>query len=254
MRRALLAGCLLALLAGCVARFPAPIQNDGTSLAGNRGYYRVLPGDTLYSIAFETRHDYRTLARWNHIPAPYRIEVGERIRLTAPRHVRVAPAPTGRPIASHPISPPVALARPVQGLRAAPAPRVSVVHWIWPARGTIKETFGRGPLSGRPGNRGIDILGRPGEPVRAAAAGRVVYRGSRLPGYGKLIIIKENNEYLSAYAHNARIEVEEGAIVRQGEVIAIMGDSGTDRVELEFEIRRRGIPVNPLRYLPVRHH
>ncbi|AWP23531.1 MAG: peptidoglycan DD-metalloendopeptidase family protein [Gammaproteobacteria bacterium] len=254
MRRALFAGCLLALLAGCVARIPAPIQNDGTSLTGNRGYYRVLPGDTLYSIAFETGHDYRTLARWNHIPAPYRIEVGERLRLSAPRRDKLAPGPAGRPVTPPPRPLPVPLAQRAQGRPVRPATHVSAVPWIWPARGIVKETFGRGPLSGRPGNRGIDILGRPGEPVRAAAAGRVVYRGSRLPGYGKLIIIKENNEYLSAYAHNARIEVEEGAMVRQGEVIAIMGDSGTDRVELEFEIRRRGIPVNPLRYLPVRHH
>ena len=254
MRRALLVGCMLALLAGCVARIPAPIHNDGMALAGGRGYYRVLPGDTLYSIAFETGHDYQTLARWNHIPAPYRIEVGERLRLSAPRRDRVAPPPAGTPVRppSRPLSMP--LAQRVPSRPAQPRMRVSAVHWIWPARGAVKETFGRGPLSGRPGNRGIDILGRPGEPVRAAAAGRVVYRGSRLPGYGKLIIIKENNEYLSAYAHNARIKVEEGAMVRQGEVIAVMGDSGTDRVELEFEIRRRGIPVDPLRYLPVRHH
>ena len=253
MHRTLWIGCVLAVLVGCVARFPAPIQNDGTTLAGTPGYYRVLPGDTLYSIAFETRHDYHTLARWNHIPPPYDITVGERLRLSAPPE-RVAQGLAGNPVRPRFLSP-IRPAPPRQNPPAAlPQTPSSVMRWIWPARGTVEATFGRGPLSGRPGNRGIDILGRPGEPVRAAAAGRVVYRGSRLPGYGKLIIIKENNEYLSAYAHNARIEVEEGAMVRQGEVIAVMGDSGTDRVELEFEIRRRGIPVNPLRYLPERHH
>ncbi len=258
MRRALFVGCALAALWGCVARVPAPIYDDRTALTDASGYYRVLPGDTLYSIAFETGHDYRILARWNHIPTPYRIEPGERLRIRAPRRGARAPrgpsplqGPVGVPLAPHPRP------RPASPLRLAPAaPRrapLAAVTWIWPARGTVEETFGRGPLSGRPGNRGIDILGRAGEPVRAAAAGRIVYTGSGLPGYGKLIIIKENNEYLSAYAHNARIKVEEGAMVRQGEVIATMGDSGTDRVELEFEIRRDGIPVDPLRYLPQKH-
>ncbi|WP_298139140.1 peptidoglycan DD-metalloendopeptidase family protein [Acidiferrobacter sp.] len=243
-----------ALLAGCVARIPAPIQDDSTSLGATRGVYRVLPGDTLYSIAFEFGRDYQALARWNHIPPPYRIEVGERLRLR-PRPSRGAPlGPSGTPQAVRPVPRPAPRARRTGGHPVGPARPVRALRWIWPAQGVVKETFGRGPLSGRPGNRGIDILGRFGEPVRAAAAGRVVYRGSRLPGYGKLIIIKENNEYLSAYAHNAHIEVEEGAIVRQGEVIAVMGDSGTDRVELEFEIRRRGVPMDPLRYLPKRHH
>lgn len=257
-------GWVLFALAGCAARIPAPIHDESGAFTVRHGHYRVLPGDTLYSIAFETGHDYRTLARWNHIPPPYRIEAGERLRVRPPRGAppagpQLAPRQfEGRPVAPAlrprpaplPVEPaPLVPARP-------PARRARFLHltWIWPARGTVKETFGRGPLSGRPGNRGVDILGRAGEAVRAAAAGRVVYTGSGLPGYGKLIIIKENNEYLSAYAHNARIEVEEGAMVRQGEVIATMGDSGTDRVELEFEIRLRGVPVDPLRYLPEKHH
>ncbi|MHB1513388.1 MAG: peptidoglycan DD-metalloendopeptidase family protein [Acidiferrobacter sp.] len=264
MQRALRLGCLLLALSGCTARFPAPIYDESAALAVRHGSYRVLPGDTLYSIAFETGHDYRTLARWNRIPPPYRIEAGELLRLRPPRGESSAPPPVARrqlggtphrrSVRLRPIPLPRAAAPIYQ--RPAPALRAPLVAptWIWPARGTVKETFGRGPLSGRPGNRGIDIVGHVGEPIRASAAGRVVYVGSGLPGYGKLIIIKENNEYLSAYAHNARIKVEEGAMVRQGEVIATMGDSGTDRVELEFEIRLRGVPVDPLRYLPEKHH
>ena len=264
MHRALRLGCLLLALSGCTARIPAPIDDECTALGVHNGHYCVLPGDTLYSIAFETGHDYRTLARWNHIAPPYQIEAGERLRMRpspglGPEARAIAPRPLegrslGRSERLHPtpLSPRAApTRRPPIAARRAP---VFTPSWIWPARGAVKATFGRGPLSGRPGNRGIDILGRAGEPVRAAAAGRVVYTGSGLPGYGKLIIIKENNEYLSAYAHNARIEVEEGAVVRQGEVIATMGDSGTDRVELEFEIRLRGFPVDPLRYLPKKHH
>ena len=257
-------GWVLFALAGCTARIPAPIHDESGALTVRDGHYRVLPGDTLYSIAFETGHDYRTLARWNHIPPPYRIEAGERLRVRPPRGAPPAqPSVAPRRFEGRPLGPASRL-RPTP-LPVEPAPavpgRAPVRHallfnptWIWPARGTVKETFGRGPLSGRPGNRGVDILGRAGEPIRASAAGRVVYTGSGLPGYGKLIIIKENNEYLSAYAHNARIEVEEGAMVRQGEVIATMGDSGTDRVELEFEIRLHGVPVDPLRYLPEKHH
>ena len=255
------------LLSACSADIPAPIHDDSFTLGGHHRSYRVLPGDTLYSIAFETGHDYRTLARWNHIPPPYRIEVGERIRLVPPPPAPAVLAGTGLGRLRLPRGRPFALAVPAPRPQPRPQPvtrpptraprdqRFALRSaWIWPAAGTVKETFGTGPLSGRPGNRGIDIIGHLGEPVVAAAAGRVVYTGSGLPGYGKLIIIKQNNDYLSAYAHNAEIEVEEGAVVRQGQVIAAMGDSGTDRVELEFEIRLRGKPVNPIDYLPHKHH
>lgn len=265
-QRATLAA-VLALLCGCSATIPAPIQDDSTSLGPPGRFYRVLPGDTLYSIAFETDHDYRELARLNHIPRPYRIEVGERLRLvgaaphrppSAPfvRH-RVPAVVGGRPLPARrsPIGRSLA---PRQAPLASPpipaGPRWRPVRsWIWPAQGTVRDTFGRGPASGRPGNKGIDIIGHYGEPIRAAA-GRVVYVGSGLPGYGELIIIKHNNHYLSAYAHNAQVEVKEGAMVYQGQVIATMGDSGTDRVELDFEIRKRGIAVDPMSYLPHIHH
>lgn len=260
---------MLAWLGGCSATIPAPIQNDSTSLGPPGRFYRVLPGDTLYSIAFETGHDYRQLARINHIPRPYRIEVGERIRLVPAVRRRAVPrAPSltsrvpavasGRPLPAHRSPIGRALAPPEAPLASPPIPAGPrwrpVRSWVWPAQGIVRDTFGRGPSTGRPGNKGIDIIGHYGEPIRAAAAGRVVYVGSGLPGYGELIIIKHNNHYLSAYAHNAQVEVKEGAMVHQGQIIATMGDSGTDRVELDFEIRKRGIAVDPIRYLPHIHH
>ncbi|MDA8389526.1 MAG: peptidoglycan DD-metalloendopeptidase family protein [Gammaproteobacteria bacterium] len=223
-----------------------------------------MPGDTLYSVAWESGRDYRQIARWNHLQPPYVLFVGERLRLTPP------PAPPPVPAVAAPLS--IASAAPVghpllpapvrQGAavaRAAPPPKVRaaggkvrvqpVRSWIWPAAGRIISVYG-----GPSGNRGIDIAGNYGEPVRAAAGGRVVYVGSGLPGYGRLIIIKDNNDYLSAYAHNARLYVQEGGVVRQGQTIATMGNSGTDHVELHFEIRRHGNPVDPLLLLPGNHH
>lgn len=256
---------LILLLAACSATIPAPIHDDSVSRLYAHQTYRVMPGDTLYSIAFETGHDYQQLARWNAIRAPYRIESGETLRLTPPsRHLVYqrpsrpsafsAPLPAESSPRAHRLAPPPGPYRPTprRPLRVL-RPR-TVPSWIWPAQGFVEQTFGRGPLSGRPGNKGIDILGHAGEPIRAAAAGRAVYIGSGLPGYGELIIIKQNNDYLSAYAHNGQVKIKEGAMVKQGQVIATMGDSGTDRVELEFEIRLRGVPVNPIRYLPTNHH
>lgn len=253
------------LLAACSATIPAPIHDDSVFRLYGHRTYRVMPGDTLYSIAFATGHDYQQLARWNGIKPPYRIESGETLRLTPPSWHPLA-RPPSPPAAS---SVPLPFARSPHAARLGPVaapyhrepqrqPRVlpprRAPSWIWPARGFIEQTFGRSPQSGRPGNNGIDILGQAGEPIRAAAAGRAVYVGSGLPGYGELIIIKQNNDYLSAYAHNGQVKIKEGAMVRQGQVIATMGDSGTDRVELEFEIRLRGVPVDPISYLPTIHH
>ncbi|MHB1514213.1 MAG: peptidoglycan DD-metalloendopeptidase family protein [Acidiferrobacteraceae bacterium] len=118
------------------------------------------------------------------------------------------------------------------------------LRWTWPVVGPLLRGFGQH------GNKGIDIGGSLGAAVRAAAAGEVVYAGSGLPGYGKLIILKHNKTFLSAYAHNSRILVKEGEMVRRGQEIAEMGSSGTDRIMLHFEIRLRGNPVDPLHYLP----
>jgi lipoprotein NlpD len=118
--------------------------------------------------------------------------------------------------------------------------------WSWPADGQVLNRYTESD------SKGVDIAGTRNAPVRAAANGRVVYQGSGLRGYGQLIIIKHNDEFLSAYAHNDRIHVKEGDAVKRGQKIADMGSTGTDRVKLHFEIRRQGVPVDPLKYLPSR--
>ncbi|MDJ0956059.1 MAG: peptidoglycan DD-metalloendopeptidase family protein [Arenicellales bacterium] len=128
-----------------------------------------------------------------------------------------------------------------------PAQISSKSGWIWPVKGPILKRF-----SAKAGNKGIDIGGESGRGIRAAADGKVVYAGSGLRGYGKLIIVKHDEVYLSAYAHNSKLLVADGSAVVRGQQIALMGDTGTDRVKLHFEIRQRGKPVNPLKYLPKR--
>ena len=120
------------------------------------------------------------------------------------------------------------------------------VAWIWPASGKTVGTFSES------GSKGVDIAGKAGDPVIAAADGRVVYSGTGLRGYGKLVILKHNNTYLSAYAHNQNILVKEGQSVSKGQKIAEMGNTDADQVKLHFEVRRQGKPVDPLKYLPVR--
>lgn len=133
--------------------------------------------------------------------------------------------------------------RPV--VAAPPVVREQPLAWSWPTEGTIIGHFSTGGS-----NKGIDIAGVPGQPIHAAAAGEVVYEGSGLRGYGQLIIVKHNAEYLSAYAHCAATYVREGSVIKAGQKIAEMGSTGTDRTKLHFEIRRRGIPVDPLEFLP----
>ena len=121
--------------------------------------------------------------------------------------------------------------------------RSSVKSWGWPAKGKITGRFGQG------GNKGLEISGKKGQPIFAAAAGKVVYQGSGLRGYGNLVIIKHNEEFLSAYAHCDRIVVKEGDVIKKGQRIATMGNTGTNTVKLHFEIRYRGRPVDPEKYL-----
>lgn len=201
------------------------------------GVYVVQPGDTLYSIAWEAGRDYHDLASWNGIGSNYLIIPGQEIRLTPPAvaaRATAKPAPKPRrDTTRRPSGTPLARSAPVTG------------GWTWPTGGSIVGRFGDSA-----GNKGLDIGGTAGQAIQAAAAGRVVYSGSGLRGYGRLIIIKHSEEYLSAYAHNDRIDVKEGDVVKRGQKIAEMGSSGTDRVKLHFEIRRHGTPVDPLTYLP----
>lgn len=219
--------------------------------------YTVKPGDTLYQIAFQHQLDYRELAWWNGIGRDYLIRPGQVLRLDPPlpgelRRPPEAPStrssgpPSQRASAPPPAAP---VSRPPSPAPARPAvdgpPPAVPGRWRWPVKGEILTAFD--PARGR---KGIDIAGREGDPVRASAAGKVVYAGSALKGYGQLVIIKHGEEYLSAYGHNARLMVREGQQVEGGEQIATMGLGPESRPLLHFEIRRFGKPRNPLELLP----
>ena len=238
-------------------------RESAVSSSGSR--YRVVRGDTLYSIAFRHGLDFRELARWNGIPAPYTIWPGQELRMKvgraapAPRREvvraprKAAPKPVAPPVAvsgasvAHNVGGPPAVSPPV----ASPAPggtrSSDGIAWRWPANGPLIKGFQAGDAI-----PGIEIGGRAGDPVRAAADGVVVYSGNGLVGYGELIIIKHSDSYLSAYGHNRKRLVKEGERVSAGQEIAEMGDTGASRDELQFQIRQNGNPVNPMNYLPRR--
>ena len=246
------ASCLLAGCSGGSVVAPLGRSPDSSSTP-TTGVHRVVSGDTLFSIAWRYGLDHRDLARWNAIPEPYTIYPGQRLKTSRPSVVPPMPAPAA-PAATPRSTPPAAASRREQRAATRPARARPVTPppgneppvraWRWPARGTIVGTFAR------EGGKGIDIAGRAGAPVVAAAGGRVVYSGSGLRGYGKLIIVKHNKRYLSAYAHNDRLHVKEGDTVTSGQRIADMGSTDAQRVKLHFEIRRDGKPVDPTRYLP----
>ena len=198
----------------------------------------VQSGETLYTIAWRHGVDYRSLAAWNNLRNPDRIFAGQRLRLTSPA------AANARPASSAESAP-----RPAPPSRASPRPAEPPVlpppQWQWPTRGAIVSAYGNDSAI----RSGIGIGGRAGQPVNAAAAGRVVYAGSGLIGYGQLVIIKHNDTYLSAYGHNSRLLVVQGQDVRRGEKIAEMGLGPQRQPRLHFEIRRNGVPVDPLRFL-----
>ena len=227
------------LLVACAERESlAPVIN-GTDIEPipKKGYYKVLHGDTLYSIAWRYGLDYEYLADRNHIQPPYKIHTGQKLYLRGNAAVETTILVKKHPQKTITIAPkiPVKLTEPRE-------PTKSVHHWNWPAHGQVIGRF-------CPDNHGININGCLGDPIYATAAGKVVYCGSGLRTYGNLIIIKHNSQYLSAYAHNSVVLVKAGDWVLSGQKIAEMGDTGTHRVMLHFEIRRSGQSVNPLDYL-----
>jgi len=283
----MLAAVVLAagLLAGCASssRAPAPVEDrspaarwqpavvpdptktlPGAENAGKPGYYTVRPGDTLIRISLDSGQNWRDIARWNNIDNPNVIEVGQVLRVIPPpgsvpevASVRPVTPASGVPGSG---TPTVAASGP-RGTASAPvaslppantAPAVSAgeddVPWGWPTTGAATVLAGFDEQR----NKGLDIAGKPGDPVLASADGRVVYAGAGLRGYGNLIILKHNNTFLSAYAHNQALLVKEDQTVRKGQKIAEMGSSDADRVKLHFEIRRQGKPVDPVKYLPPR--
>ena len=259
--------------------------------AGTRpGFYTVRPGDTLGRIALDHGQSWRDLARWNGLDNPNLIEVGQQLRVIPPgtepgaataRPVTPAGRVESRPLEARPVTPATGSGAPgvvapaptagaaAPGVPGAPGPGVAStsapsapvasataapgrdpdedVSWAWPAAGPLLAGFDEARQA-----KGLAIGGRTGDPVLAAADGRVVYAGSGLRGYGNLVIVKHNALFLSAYAHNQTLLVKEDQVVRRGQKIAEMGSSEADRVQLHFEIRRQGRPVDPARLLPAR--
>jgi lipoprotein NlpD len=201
-------------------------------LADNREVYVVKPQDTVYSIAWRYGLDFRDLARWNNIGSDFRIAVGQTLTLAPKRSSTPA-----RPTSPTPTRPPRSSRAPVR-----PAPAVMGQAWDWP---TDRSGAPRLVPSG-----GILLSGRLGQDVRAAAAGRVVYSGTGIRGYGNLIIIKHGENWLSAYAHNRESLVHDGQEVALGQLIGHMGEGAPGHAVLYFEIRRDGKPVDPLNFLP----
>jgi lipoprotein NlpD len=229
----------------------------GAENAGKPGYYTIKPGDTLIRIGLETGQSWKDIARWNGIDNPNVIEVGQVVRIVPPTSSTPAPqSDSGRavsPVVVTPIgngsassTPSPAVAPATTGSSAKPV-SADGVDFIWPASGTVVANFDEARNS-----KGIDIAGKAGDPVVAVAEGRVVYAGAGLRGYGNLIILKHNNTYMSAYAHNQTLLVKEDQAVKKGQKIAEMGSTDADRVKLHFEVRRQGKPVDPARYLPAR--
>lgn len=243
------------------------------SACGSQLHHVVEPGETLYSIGWTYGYDYRQIARWNNIRPPYRLKPGQRLKVVPPtgeqtlvqdhslnknknKNKNHSGSSTKESILGTPKSTPVAKTasktsrkKPVSkdSKRSTTASQQEVKGWRWPTnKRRILSTFS----SSDPARQGLGIAGERGNPIYAAANGQVVYAGSGLPRYGRLIIVKHNELFLSAYAHNHKLRVKEGEVVRAGQKIADMGSSGADRAKLYFEIRRNGKPVDPLRYLP----
>jgi lipoprotein NlpD len=243
---------------------------------GAHVYHRVERGETLYSIGWAYGYDYRQIAKWNGISAPYHLSPGQRLRVAPPTGQHAKPLQEYQPENTQPrvsVQKPAPVVGPsseekapsgYDSARIKKDVRTVVnkvkeffgnqsVSWQWPTREKrILQTFS----SSDPTRQGLDLTGKLGTPIYAAADGKVVYAGSGLTHYGKLIIIKHNDKYLSAYAHNRDLLVTEDATVSAGQMIAEMGDDsvsgGSGRVKLHFEIRRNGKPVDPLSYLPKR--
>jgi lipoprotein NlpD len=215
----------------------------GAENAGKAGYYTVRQGDTLLRIGLDHGQSARDLARWNNLDNPNLIETGQVLRVAPPAQEAAAVRPAA----------PAVTAAPVVAAQAASAASAPIaantegddpIAFQWPVRGPLIAGFDEAK------NKGLDIAGKAGDPVLAAADGKVVYAGSGLRGYGNLIILKHNNTYLTAYAHNQTLLVKEEQTIKRGQKIAEMGNSDADQVKLHFEIRRQGKPVDPAKYLP----
>ena len=269
-------------LAGCAARVPAPVVDRSpqrvpqatqpaqpSAEAAPPGYYVVKRGDTLYSIAIDHGVDYRELAQWNGLDDPTKISVGQALRVAPPeprpgvtigaargigrveaRPLESAPQPQARAPEGNVKTEPKALRLPYSrenlSMLSGELPKQDPegIDFIWPVKGRVLTYFAE------PRFKGIDIDGKIGDPVVAAAAGRVTYIGSGIPGLGKIVVIKHDNGFITIYAHNKEIVVKEQQAVARGQKIAELGATDSDRPKLHFQVRKGSSPVDPLRYLP----
>lgn len=249
VRRSAVVAAIVAtsLLAGCATRTTqAPVSDmsqgggTGASVSTSSGTYTVRSGDTLYKISQAQGVSVAQLISLNNITDPTQLRVGQVLRLGsgAPAAPDSSPATTATP---SPVTPPKT-AEPTSVARASDA---SLINWGWPANGKIIQSFNAG-------TKGIDIEGKEGDPVIAAAEGKVMYAGNGVRGLGNLILLGHSNGFITAYAHNQSLLVKTGQEVKKGEKIAAIGQTDTTSPRLHFEIRRRGTPVNPLSYLPGR--
>lgn len=271
LRAAALAGATL--LGACMASPPVHVHRAGAPPAPAHGVHVVIRGENLYRIALEHGLDYRALAAWNGIRDPYVIHPGQRLRLRPPpagpaRVASMPPAPRQQPQRSTPpppvpsspdrtgpaqsssasrtipeptpLPPPAPASAPTPAPAQTPAPPPGDGRWQWPVEGRTVRAYS----AAHGGNKGVDIAAARGTPVAAAADGTVVYVGDGLKQYGQLVIVKHDDEYLSAYGHLGAALVSEGTAVRRGQPIAHMGGPGEEGL-LHFEVRRRGDPINP---------
>jgi lipoprotein NlpD len=251
---------------GTVGAVDTPKPPTGIENLGKPGYYAIKPGDTLMRIGLESGQNWRDIARWNNLENANVLEVGQVLRVVPPGADPSATA--ARPVAgtsgrieARPLDAPRAASTPVNAAPGAtavaavqaPVPAPAAVRdgdddiaWSWPTASAVAVPFDDART------KGLVFTGKAGDPVLAAADGRVIYAGSGLRGYGNMVIVKHNNSYLTAYAHNQALLVKEDQAVRRGQKIAEMGSSDAERVQLHFEIRRLGKPVDPSKLLPAR--
>ena len=264
MIRLLSSSAVILLLSACSASQYAPVQDLGYSTAqivsANRVQntplsYQVKPGDTMFAIAWRFGWDYKKLAKANAINSPYTIYVGQVIYFNEINDNSAIKAPVEKGAVKKPVviaketpkKQPSSASKKVDKSPILKAYKGSKsVNWSWPLRGKLIQVFANKAGA----SNGIDLSSSLGKPVKAASSGIIVYSGSGIQGYGKLVVVKHNDTFLSAYAYNSRILVEEGAIVSAGQVIAEVGKGPQLDPRLHFEIRKNGKPVNPLRYLP----
>ncbi|NVH77311.1 peptidoglycan DD-metalloendopeptidase family protein [Paraburkholderia sp. JPY432] len=253
--RLLIAAALGVAIAGCTTMpwESTPFYNNAPSSATSlatvpvpAGFYRVNPGDTLAGIASAYGRKPQEIAAWNGLPVNAAVAPGQVLRVSPPMASGSVVTPPVAVTPSAPAAPGAAANVPPGAVPGAPAPAAGPQQGVlqWPLRGPILRAFAPGKYNG------IVIGGQPGDPVKAAATGRVVYAGTGIEAYGPLIIIKHNDSLITAYGQNSQLLVKEGDAVAQGQTIGEVGVDSRGAASIQFEVRQNGQPVDPLQWLP----